>query len=49
MDYLLRAVLQDMAHYSRVVMDALLKHPSVQDGKTSFVLGRGEEHECAPV
>jgi Lrp/AsnC family leucine-responsive transcriptional regulator len=40
MDYLLRVVVQDMAHYSRFVMDTLLKHPSVQDCKTSFVLDR---------
>ena len=38
MDYLLRVVVADMAHYSRFVMDTLLKHPSVQDCKTSFVL-----------
>ena len=40
MDYLLRVVVQDMAHYSRFIMDTLLKHPSVQDCKTSFVLQR---------
>ena len=40
MDYLLRLVVQDMAHYSRFIMDTLLKHPSVQDCKTSFVLDR---------
>lgn len=38
MDYLLWVVVRDMAHYSRFVMDTLLKHPSVQDCKTSFVL-----------
>ena len=38
MDYLLRVVVSDMAHYSRFVMETLLKHPSVQDCKTSFVL-----------
>jgi Lrp/AsnC family leucine-responsive transcriptional regulator len=40
MDYLLRVVVQDMAHYSRFIMDTLLKHPSVEDCKTSFVLDR---------
>ena len=40
MDYLLRVVVADMAHYSRFIMDTLLKHPSVQDCKTSFVLDR---------
>lgn len=39
-DYLLRVVVQDMPHYSRFVMDTLLKHPSVRDCKTSFVLQR---------
>jgi len=38
MDYLLRVMVSDMAHYSRFVMETLLKHPSVQDCKTSFVL-----------
>lgn len=35
---LLRVVVAHMAHYSRFIMDTLLKHPSVQDCKTSFVL-----------
>jgi Lrp/AsnC family leucine-responsive transcriptional regulator len=39
MDFLLRVV-RDMAHYSRFIMESLLKHPSVQDCKTSFVLQR---------
>jgi Lrp/AsnC family transcriptional regulator, leucine-responsive regulatory protein len=38
MDYLLKVVVRDMAAYSRFVMDTLLKHPSVQDCKTSFML-----------
>jgi Lrp/AsnC family transcriptional regulator, leucine-responsive regulatory protein len=38
MDYLLRIVVADMDHYTRFVMDTLLKHPSVQDCKTSFVM-----------
>jgi Lrp/AsnC family transcriptional regulator, leucine-responsive regulatory protein len=37
-DYLLRVLVADMAAYRRFVMDTLLKHPSVQDCKTSFVL-----------
>jgi len=49
MDYLLRVVVQDMAHYSRFVMDALLKHPSVQDCKTSFVLRRLKDTTALPV
>lgn len=40
MDFLLRVVVRDMAHYSRFIMESLLKHPSVQDCKTSFELQR---------
>ena len=49
MDYLLRVVVQDMAHYSRFIMDTLLKHPSVQDCKTSFVLDRVKATTALPV
>lgn len=49
MDYLLRVVVADMAHYSRFVMDNLLKHPSVQDCKTSFVLDRVKTTTAVPV
>ena len=49
MDYLLRVVVQDMAHYSRFIMDTLLKHPSVQDCKTSFVLDRVKTTTAVPV
>jgi Lrp/AsnC family leucine-responsive transcriptional regulator len=40
MDFLLRVVVRDMNHYSRFMMESLLKHPSVQDCKTSFVMQR---------
>ena len=40
MDYFLRVVVRDMSAYSNFVMNTLLKHPSVQDCKTSFVLDR---------
>ena len=49
MDYLLRVVVQDMAHYSRFIMDTLLKHPSVEDCKTSFVLDRVKAMTAVPV
>ena len=49
MDYLLRVVVSDMAHYSRFMMDTLLKHPSVQDCKTSFVLDRVKGTTALPV
>ena len=49
MDYLLRVVVQDMAHYSRFIMETLLKHPSVQDCKTSFVLDRVKATTALPL
>ena len=49
MDYLLRVVVQDMQHYSRFIMDTLLKHPSVEDCKTSFVLDRVKNTTAVPV
>ena len=49
MDYLLRVVVADMQHYSRFIMDTLLKHPSVEDCKTSFVLERVKNTTAVPV
>ena len=49
MDYLLRVVVADMAHYSRFIMNTLLKHPSVQDCKTSFVLDRVKATTAVPL
>lgn len=49
MDYLLRVVVADMSDYSRFVMDTLLKHPSVQDCKTSFVLDRVKTTTALPI
>ena len=49
MDYLLRVVVADMAHYSRFIMETLLKHPSVEDCKTSFVLDRVKTTTALPV
>ena len=49
MDYLLRVVVADMQHYSRFVMDTLLRHPSVQDCKTSFVLDRVKVTTALPL
>ena len=49
MDYLLRVVVMDMAHYSRFVLDSLLKHPSVQDCKTNFVLDRVKSTTALPL
>lgn len=49
MDFLLRVVVQDMAHYSRFILDTLLKHPSVQDCRTSFVLDSVKATTAVPV
>lgn len=49
MDYLLRVMVQDMAHYARFISETLLKHPSVQDCKTSFVLDRVKKTTAVPL
>ena len=49
MDFMLRVLVADMAHYSRFIMDTLLKHPSVQDCKTSFVLNRIKGTTAVPL
>ena len=49
MDYLLRLLVRDMAHFSSFIMDTLLKHPSVQDCKTSFVMDRVKATTAVPV
>ena len=49
MDYLLRLEVPDMRAYSRFIMDTLLKHPSVEDCKTSFVLDRVKSTTAVPV
>jgi Lrp/AsnC family leucine-responsive transcriptional regulator len=49
MDYLLKIMVRDMAAYSRFIMDVLLKHPAVQDCKTSFVLDRVKSTTAVPV
>lgn len=49
MDYLLRLVVRDMAHYSHFIMESLLKHPSVQDCKTSFVMDRVKSTTAVPL
>ena len=49
MDYLLRVVVRDMRHYRSFVMDTLLKHPSVEDCKTSFVLDTVKATTALPV
>ena len=48
MDYLMRVVVTDMEHYSRFVMETLLRHPSVQDCKSSFVLAQVKTTTAMP-
>ena len=40
MDYVLRVQVADMEHYSRFVLETLLRHESVADLKSSFVLAQ---------
>ncbi len=49
MDYLIKLTVRDMAAYSRFIMDVLLKHPSVQDCKSSFVLDRIKQTTAMPL
>jgi len=49
MDYLLRVHVVDLAHFSRFVMDSLLKHPGVIDVKSSFVLEQVKETTALPL
>ena len=49
MDYLMRVIVSDMEHYSRFVMETLLRHPSVQDCKSSFVLDHVKATTALPI
>lgn len=49
MDYLLRVHVEDLAHFSRFVMDSLLKQPGVIDVKSSFVLEQVKETTALPL
>ncbi len=49
MDYLLKLRIKDMGAYSRFIMDVLLKHPSVQDCKTSFMLDQVKSTTAVPL
>ena len=49
MDYLLRVQVQDLDHFSRFVMDSLLKHLGVLDVKSSFVLEEVKETTALPL
>jgi len=49
MDYLLRIHVEDLDHFSRFVMDSLLKHAGVIDVKSSFVLEEVKETTALPL
>ena len=49
MDYLMRVQVEDLEHYSRFVMDKLLKQPGVIDIRTNFVLERVKETTVLPL
>jgi Lrp/AsnC family transcriptional regulator, leucine-responsive regulatory protein len=49
MDYLLRVHVEDMEHFSRFMMETLLRHPAVQDVKSSFALQRVKDTTALPL
>ena len=49
MDYLMRVQVENLAHYSRFIMDKLLKQPGVIDIKSNFVLERVKETTVLPL
>jgi Lrp/AsnC family transcriptional regulator, leucine-responsive regulatory protein len=49
MDYLLRVQVEDLEHFSRFVMNSLLKHQGVIDVKSSFALERVKETTALPI
>lgn len=49
MDYLLRVHVEDMAHFSRFMMATLLRHPAVQDVRSSFALQRVKDTTALPL
>jgi Lrp/AsnC family leucine-responsive transcriptional regulator len=49
MDYLMRVQVEDLEHYSRFVMEKLLKQPGVIDIRTNFVLERIKETTALPL
>lgn len=49
MDYLLRVHVEDLEHFSRFVMDQVMKHPAVVDVRSSFALQRIKETTALPL
>ena len=48
MDYLLRVQVQDLEHFTRFMMNRLLKEKSVTDVKSNFVLERIKDTSALP-
>jgi Lrp/AsnC family leucine-responsive transcriptional regulator len=48
-DYLMRVQVEDLAHYSRFIMETLLKQPGVIDIRSNFVLERVKETTVLPL
>lgn len=48
-DYLMRVHVRDLAHFSRFVMDTLLRHPGVLDVRSSFALQRIKQTTALPL
>jgi Lrp/AsnC family leucine-responsive transcriptional regulator len=49
MDFLLRVHVEDMEHFSRFMMETLLRHPAVQDVRSSFALQRIKDTTALPL
>jgi len=49
MDYLMRVQVENLEHYSRFIMEQLLKQPGVIDIRTNFVLERVKETTVLPL
>lgn len=49
MDFLLRVHVEDMEHFSRFMMETLLRHPAVLDVKSSFALQRVKDTTALPL
>jgi Lrp/AsnC family transcriptional regulator, leucine-responsive regulatory protein len=49
MDYLMRVQVEDLEHYSRFIMEKLLKQAGVIDIRTNFVLERIKETTALPL
>ncbi len=49
MDFLLRVHVRDMEHFSRFMMETLLRHPAVLDVRSSFALQRIKDTTALPL